>query len=389
VPLAELARGMLISAPDALAPSSSFDATLHWLASAPAGGPRPVACELLVGTAAVRAHVAPIGDDSLEPNRRGFARIHLDDGALALLPGDRFVLRGFASGATLGGGAILDVAPPQRRRSDPLLAAGLARLAAGDAAEGVALRVARAGFAGAARAALARETGLPPAALSQALGSALAGAEIAALAEDAFVARSVLAQAEQRIHAALGAFHAANPIKPGVPKAALRGALPDNASPALFDAALAALSAAGEIAVEGDLVRVASFAPRLGARERALAERLRAEARAAGLAPPTPREWESRLAAPEPLLRELLAHLEREGALVRAPGDLWFDAGAVAALRARVVAHLEAHGELGTAAYKDLIGTTRKFAVPLMELFDSEHLTARRGESRVLKRRSG
>jgi selenocysteine-specific elongation factor len=87
------------------------------------------------------------------------------------------------------------------------------------------------------------------------------------------------------------------------------------------------------------------------------------------------------------MLRDVLAHLEREGALVRAPGELWFDASAVAALRARLVAHLEAHGDIGTAAYKDLIGTTRKFAVPLMELFDSEHLTVRRGEVRVLKRK--
>ncbi len=82
----------------------------------------------------------------------------------------------------------------------------------------------------------------------------------------------------------------------------------------------------------------------------------------------------------------MLVHLERAGALVRAPGELWFDRAHVDALRARVVAHLEAHGALDTQAYKDLIGTSRKYAVPLMELFDAEHLTVRRGEARVLRR---
>ncbi|MEN8161924.1 MAG: SelB C-terminal domain-containing protein, partial [Myxococcota bacterium] len=64
----------------------------------------------------------------------------------------------------------------------------------------------------------------------------------------------------------------------------------------------------------------------------------------------------------------------------------WFDRVSVDALRARVVSTLEATGSLDTTAYKELIGTTRKWAVPLMELFDAEHLTVRRGEARVLRR---
>jgi selenocysteine-specific elongation factor len=388
VALAELARGMLLSAPGALAPSTSFDASLHWLPSAPAAGPGPVACELLVGTAALRAHVAPIGSGGFEPGARGFARIHLDDGALALLPGDRFVVRGFSSGATLGGGTILDVAPPQRRRSDPQLARGLERLASGDNATGIALRIERAGFAGITRAALARQTGLPQRELEATLRQCEEAQRAAPLGDGAWIAPAVIAQAQRACLDALASFHAAHPIKPGMPKGTLRSALPANAATGLFEAALARLAERGEVVLEGELVRAAGFAPKLAAREEALAQRLRASARAAGLAPRTLREWETELATPEPLLRELLAHLERAGELVRAPGELWFDASAVAALRERVVAHLEAHGELGTAAYKELIGATRKFAVPLMELFDTEHLTVRRGEVRVLKRKA-
>ena len=71
---------------------------------------------------------------------------------------------------------------------------------------------------------------------------------------------------------------------------------------------------------------------------------------------------------------------------MRAPGDVFFAAAAVAQLRQRVVEHLRAHGQLETPAYKALIGTTRKFAVPLMELFDGEHLTQRRGQVRILRK---
>jgi selenocysteine-specific elongation factor len=72
---------------------------------------------------------------------------------------------------------------------------------------------------------------------------------------------------------------------------------------------------------------------------------------------------------------------------VRAPGPLWFDRAAVDALRERVAAHLRAHGALTTPDYKALIGTPRRTAVPLMELFDAEKLTLRVGEKRVLRGR--
>jgi selenocysteine-specific elongation factor len=84
-------------------------------------------------------------------------------------------------------------------------------------------------------------------------------------------------------------------------------------------------------------------------------------------------------------LRDLLAHLEREGRIVRAPGDLWFDARAVEALRERVRRHFDARDALDTKTYKALIGTTRRTAIPLMELFDTERITLRRGDVRFLR----
>ena len=132
-------------------------------------------------------------------------------------------------------------------------------------------------------------------------------------------------------------------------------------------------------------MRAGSFEARLSAADRAHCDRIAARGarrrpRAAGA-----REWSERLGLPIEKLRDLLAHLEREGALVRAPGELWFDRAAIDALRERVIAHLREHGRLETPAYKALIGTSRRTAVPLMELFDEQHVTARRGEARILR----
>jgi selenocysteine-specific elongation factor len=386
--LSELARGQIVSTPGALAPAGALDVSLVWLGTAPrAEG--PVSVELLAATCERRAHLAPIGLEQLIPGERGFARIHVDGEPLPVLPGDRFIVRGFArsesSGATLGGGVVLDVAPPHRRRSDPQLLRELEALARRDPETDVAVRISRAGLAGVPHERLLAQTGLASDALDAAL-SALVDAGRAARAGSAlWLDASALAAIQERMLAALCEWHAAEPIRPGIPAQTLRGRLPENVAPEAFELALARLGERGEIAILGDLVRARWFEAHLSAADRAHAGRIAAEARAAGLEPPAPREWSERLGLPMEKLRDLLAHLEREGALVRAPGELWFDRAAVDALRARVIAHLGEHGRLETPAYKALIGTSRRSAVPLMELFDEEHVTARRGDARILR----
>jgi selenocysteine-specific elongation factor len=390
VELAEVARGDVVTAPDALAPTRVFDARVRWLPGAPPLAER-TSVELLAGTAERRARVSPIGAPAIAPGASGFARIHAEGPPLPLLPGDRFVVRGFAripgGGTTLGGGTVLDVAPPRRRRSDPALAQELAALLRRDPETDLLVRVVRAGLAGATPDALRRETGLPAGALG-ALCDRLAGeGRLARTAAGRLLAPEALRALEERIAAALAAFHRREPLAPGLARGALAGALPANAGEDALELALARMAAGGRVAAGPEGVRLAAHrgGATLGAGERALAERVRAEARAAGLAPPTLEEWSARLGRPAAALRPLLAHLEREGALVRAPGELWFDRAAVEALRARVVAHLRERGGLETPDYKALIGTTRKHAVPLMELFDADRTTLRVGNRRVLR----
>jgi selenocysteine-specific elongation factor len=172
-----------------------------------------------------------------------------------------------------------------------------------------------------------------------------------------------------------------------MPRAALRGRLPANVPPEIAELGLTRLEDSGRIESEDDQVRRAGHSPTIDPESRATLEQISREAREAGLDPPSPRDWAQRLGVNPELFRDLVAHLERDGVLIRAPGDLWFSREAVDALRKRVVAQLEADGEIDTAAYKQLTGTSRRTTVPLMELFDELHLTRRQGDVRVLRRR--
>jgi selenocysteine-specific elongation factor len=390
VEVADAPRGEVVAPPGALLATGAADVALGWLAESP-WLDAPMSVELLVGTTERRARLAPIGA-GVEPGAEGFARLHVEGELLPLLPGDRFVVRGFArtalGGATLGGGTILDAAPPRRRLSDPTLARDLARLAQREPETDVCVRIERAGLAGAPREALVRETGLGAAVVDASLASLEAAGVVVASDTGLRLGGPAVERLESALLAALDAFHDEEPLRPGMSASALRGRLPENVPVAAAELALARLAERGALVREADLVRRAEHRAELSGEDRALAERIRSEAGAAGLEPPLLREWSERLGASLERLRDVLAFLERAGDLVRAPGDVWFDRAAVDALRSQVTAHLEAHGSLGTPTYKKLIGTTRKWAVPLMELFDEEKLTLRKGEARVLRRRS-
>jgi selenocysteine-specific elongation factor len=385
VALEALSRGLVLAAPDAIAPTTAIDARVDWLAEAPAiEAPTPVT--LLAGTAERLARIAPIGVPALEPGTRGFARLHLA-APMAILPGDRFVLRGFARtaiGATLGGGIVLDVSPPHRRRSDAELVADLEQLARRDPETDVRVRVRRAGLAGVTRAALARETGRLPGEIAAAIECSSADRALAS-AGDRVIDESALARISQYLLSALDAYHAAEPLRPGMPAGALRGALPGNVSAEAAELALERLASAGAIAVESDQVRLAKHQPTLDPAARKACDAIAALLARAALEAPALRELAAQVGLAEPSARDLLAHLEREHRLVRARPDLWFDARAIDGLRQRVLDYFASHDELDTPAYKALIGTSRRTAVPLMELFDAERLTVRRGDVRRLR----
>ena len=389
IPLDELARGQTVTLPGGVPLTQTLDVELHWLASAPRCE-GPTAASFLIGTAEHRVHVAPIGGEHFEPGEVGFARVHVEGEPAVALPGDRFVLRGFARteiGATLGGGSVLDVAPPHRRRSDPGLLADLTQLAGGEPEAALSVRILRCGLQGISRQRLQLETGLEELQLRKALESLDAeGGAVARAGEQLYVGRASLEAVEARLLASLDAFHAREPLQPGMPTATLRGALPENVAPAVAEAALSGLAARGALQLEGKRARRPDHRSEPQGEDAALAERLCAILAEAALDPPALRNLTERLGAPAERLLPLLAFLEHSRRVVRAGGELFFDASAVDALRERVQAHFAEHDSLDTPTYKTLIGTTRRTAVPLMELFDAEHLTVRRDNVRRLLR---
>jgi selenocysteine-specific elongation factor len=390
----QLARGQVLVRPGELEAGRLVDVRLRYLLTSKRALKRRARLLVHAGTAQTLATLSLLDTSELEPGQSGLAQLALDE-PMVLLPGDHFILRGFAlqrhHGTTVGGGLVLRTLGARLRRGTPealaLLRDNERALATNDVEARVRLEVARAGEAGLTRAALQMRVPHPPRAVDAALAKLSAARAVIRYDKErgALISDAALASVKQRAVAAVAAFHAAQPLAAGMPREELRAKVAGDVK--LLHLVLESLAGDGALVADRDTVRLPAHDP---ARDQAraglapLAERTLALYAQAALQPPRPVEAAATLAVDPRELAPVIDLLVRGGSLVRMK-DLVFHAPAIDALRDKLVAHLKAHTQISPQEWKDLVGASRKFTIPLAEHFDAEKLTMRVGEVRKLR----
>jgi selenocysteine-specific elongation factor len=385
-----ISRGQVLVHEGVLQAGSMLDAEVTLLAAAPKPLRHRAKLLLHVGTAQVPAQVALLDRGELAPGATAFAQLRLSAPAAAL-PGQRFILRGFAvlegRGKPAGGGRHPAVHPRGRRRGRPEDVAQLEVLARGDAEARLGAVLAMAGPAGVAEAALPGRTALAPKAVTAALERLSSRGEALLFDRErrAWAAGAVARALADKLAAAVSAFHVAKPLAAGVGKEELRAALPPVVDPRLFARLLGQLVEKGQLAIDGEHVRRPAHRAATAGAGSALKGKVAAALEKGALTPPWLAELPAAVGAPAAEVQAVLKLLVAEGRAVRVSAELYFDAVAIAALREKLVASLRANGGITTGEFKDLVGATRKHVIPLAEYFDREKVTLRVGERRVLR----
>jgi len=379
-----VSRGDWLAAPDLLVPSERFDVRLDLLpaTSAPRlGQGTPV--HVHIGTAHRVAHVLPLESSAIGAGESARAQL-VFEAPMCALPGDRFVVRDAAAARTIGGGIVLDVDAPRRKRR----AAGRLRrldaiertIADGD----VTALLVEAPF-GVAMTELVRFTGFPAERIRLP-----AEARVVDTSDERFV---LLEQhwngLRERGLAALRNFHAMTPDEPGPDVARLRRIAFPELSPALCAALVEALVQDGEIVRRGAWLQAPEHEVTLSDEDRALAERLAPLIAAGRFNPPWVRDLASAIGEPEERVREVLRKQVRQGTVCQVVRDLFYDSGCVGEL-AEIVATLERTEGAATAArFRDAIGVGRKRAIQILEFFDRVGYTRRVRNVHLLRRAGG
>lgn len=375
-------RGDVLLDPTLHSPTNRIDVTLKLLPSERKAISQWLPVKFHHGSAERNARVLALKSGGIAPGAGDYAQIVLDRPA-AMAAGDRFVLRDSAASRTIGGGTILDLRPPERHRATPARRAELEILSDHDPM--VALRgLLEGGRSFIDLAAFFRDRAAADALVDEAvkafgLVTFVDGDRVVALTSETWQAYAT------EVAATLDRFHAEKPDLPGIGQERLRLALSPRLPAPAFARALQRLVAEGQVILDRSWVRRPGHEVRLSPEEEKIWSRiapmLGGEAR---FRPPRVRDIAKALRIDEGFIRRLFKLAARRGDVDEIAQDHYFLGPTVVEMAdmARALAAADAGGEFTVIAFRDRLDNGRKVAIHILEFFDRQGLTMRRGDIR-------
>lgn len=383
----DVVRGQELSTPGYLTPSRVMTVRLHCLPDMKRPIKHRMPARFHIGTAEIMGMVALLDTDALAPGQWGLAQVFLEEPALGTW-GQPFVIRESSAAQTLGGGQVLQPAARKIRRRHLEMLERIERLWSGDARER-ALTVAWFGaFGGFTVPELVRGTNVGPDEAADLVAKLKEEGELVEVgltgARRLLLHKDMVNELEERILGVLDRLHEQFPLMSTHDRQKVQSQLDYVGDDALVHATVERLIAAKKLV--GDLRRIgrADFRPKLSANLRKLKDKLLSAYQTARFQPPEPSSFAGQAGGNAANLKDLFEVCVAEGYLVCIADDIYLHIEAEAEMR-RLVREKIAEGKgLTVAEIRDMLGTTRKYAVPLCEYLDRTGVTRREGDLRVL-----
>jgi selenocysteine-specific elongation factor len=385
IDVADIQRGMVLTAPGLFSPTSMFDCHLELLRSAPNAIEFRKRIRFHVGTAELMGYAVLLGQDRLRPGESGFAQIRLEEPTFAL-PGDRFIIRQYSPMITIGGGEILDARPQKHRRTDKTVLQRLRVFKEGDTADAIMAVIEEAGLNCIELSAISAARGIVPARTRDYINALAKAARIRMLSEQpvVVVAAQPFKQAAEAATLAVKRFHEANPLVAGISREELKARVFGDAPNLLFQSVLEKLIADKKVAASQDVIHEYGRKVTLKADEERIRVQLTGRFRSLALQAPTTDEIIDALKVEKNTARKIIQLMLKDNELIKVSEEMVIDRAALEKLIGDIKALKSKNPKLGIAEFKSLTGLTRKHAIPLLEYLDRQRITRRVGDDRVI-----
>jgi selenocysteine-specific elongation factor len=375
-----LSRGDCVVSPGDFQAASMIDVEIHLLPSAkPLRNMARVRFHL--GASEVMARVHLIDGQFIQAGDNGLGQMRLESQVVAAL-GDKFVIRTYSPMRTIAGGRVLDPVASKHRRRDRQVAQRLAVLATEDLSRIVEAYI-RCSEAGLRLENLRAKTNRGLGELER-IGAQLEEAgKVLEASGGLLIHADTLRELEDKLETTLEAYQADRRLTWGMPKEELREKL-GFAEMAFLNWVLSRLESEGRIFTKQGMVRAGTGLVELSPDEDKARSMIRRLLKDKPFQPPSERQLEVSTGMPADTLRKVINLLIQDGEIVRLEPGLIMHAEAIEAAKAKISDYLGEHGEATASGLKNALGTTRKYAVPLLEHLDRLGFTRRRGDKRSL-----
>ncbi len=382
VEVRQLRRGDVVVRPGTHQPTRLLDVRLRMLPDLASSLRHDQQVKVFLGSAQRLGRVRVLGADEVGPGETAWLQVVLREPVVAER-GDHFILRRPSPGETLGGGRVVDPHPGRlHRRREPAVLERLERALRGT--PGDRLAEALSGEGPFALAQAFRQAGLDAEDSRQAIADLADQGRLVVFGDEAPTPRSEALAMEaaawralgKRLQALVAAYHEAHPLRLGMPRQELRARLGLEAK--VFAAVVDRALQDGLVAESGARLQLLGWSVTLTARQQADSEALLERFRRAPFATPSVKECVAAVG------EEVLEYLVESGWLVRLSEEVLLEAQVYRQAVEAVQQLISERGSVTVAEVRDRFGTSRKYALALMEHLDAIGMTVREGDTRRL-----
>ena len=384
----DIVRGHELATPGYLSPAKLLTVELQLLSACPWRLKHRSRQRLYLGTQEILVTISLLEQAAIEPGESGLAQLHCSSPTVATA-GQPFVIRAESPLVTIGGGRVLQTRAARLTRRRGSRIDRLRALSSQDDNERAVTAIYFYGTEKWTNLDLCRDAQLNVARCPKLVEALLQAGTVVELTMKqrpvGRVHRDILAEREMQLLTRVEQLHAQAPLHSSIPRDQLVSAIRGVDDSHITNAVIDRLIADGRL--RGDQASVAStdFGPQLSHAQRQLRQVILFELQSAGLSPPDIKQLCQVATASEKDVREILDHCVSEGRIVRLRDGLYLDQGVEVSMRTCLSEALQQSTGLTQSEIRDLLGTTRKFSVPICEYLDRIGFTIRKGDLRVMR----
>ncbi len=386
IELNEIKRGYLLATPGVFTPSFRIDAKMRLLPE----GTRAIRnwnrIRFHLGTDEVLGRVVLLDRDELNPGEEAFAQIILEKQIVAH-KGDVFVIRYYSPVTTIGGGVIIEPNAAKQKRFKEEVLEELAIKEEGSLYERLLHELNASGQDVFTVDDLARKTGSTMGEqLHDEIHQLLDDEQMIEIKPGLFISQIKLDNINEIIGSNLSNYHNKYPLRSGYPKEDMRSKYFSHLNGKVFNAVLKYLEEQNYLVTKGNEVNLVNHQPSPGEKEKKAIAYILSALNEQAFTPPSIEEMKGHLIINEQEMAEVLNYLLNQGQIVKLEGDNYFSHDAIEEGKKILEEYFRKEEEMTLATARDLLKTSRKYALPLVEYYDKIRFTRRIGDVRVKAR---
>ncbi len=380
----EINRGDTLAKPDTMTNTMMLDVKLSILPDYDRVINNASRLHFYHGTRDALCKLVLLEKDALEAGQSGYAQLRLSE-EIAVKKGDRFVVRFYSPIETVGGGIIIDPAPVKHKRFHEESIKGLAIKEGGSLEDKAAQAILEASPKLSPTSAIASLLGMEPEEFERVLGELLVDDIIIRINQQTVVHRDYIAKLAEELTKLLSDYHKQNPLQQGIRREELRSKLSFKTDIATADKLISILlEDADRFALVDGRVKLAGFTVTYNEAQKRIHQKLTETYLQAGFSVPSMEELAALFPKDKVAFTQVYEALISDGVLITVAPSISFHADHYRTALSKLAEHLGANPQITLGEMRDLLNTSRKYAIALLEFWDRRGITKKVGDARVL-----